>query len=104
MMNKHFNPFNSMFLPVLLVILSGFTSLPANEIESNHSLHSEYILLGMVENTTLICNEKFSSYMERRDCTVKIKTDDMDIEVTLHDVSWWDCTKLKLKALWEFGF
>lgn len=103
-MNKHSKLFYSMVLPVLLMILSGFTNLPVNETESNHVLHSDYILLGMVENTSLMCNEKFSSYMEVRDCTVKIQTDDMDIEVTLHDVSWWDCTKLKLKALWEFGF
>lgn len=103
-MKKLLKLFHSMVLPALLVILSGFTSLPANETESNQILHPDYILFGMAEYTPLICNEEFSSYMELRDCTVNIQTDDMDIEVTLHDVSWWDCTKLKLKALWEFGF
>jgi hypothetical protein len=34
----------------------------------------------------------------KRDCTVRVTTDNMDVEVTFYDVSWWTCAKLKVGA------
>mgnify|MGYP006286905131 CR=1 FL=1 len=40
----------------------------------------------------------------KRDCTVRFTTDNMDVEVTFYDVSWWTCTKLKVGAWWHRNF
>ena len=46
------------------------------------------------------CKTESNILTDMGDCSVTIKTDDMEIEVTLHDVSTWECIKLKAKALW----
>lgn len=38
------------------------------------------------------------------DCTIRIKTEDMDIEVTFEDVSLWTCAKLKVGNWWNNTF
>lgn len=40
----------------------------------------------------------------KRDCTVRFTTNNMDVEVTFYDVSWWTCTKLKVGAWWHRNF
>lgn len=35
------------------------------------------------------------------DCTIRVKTDDMDVEITFHDISRWDCVKLKVGSWWN---
>lgn len=41
---------------------------------------------------------------ELLDCTIRIRTDDMDIEVTFEDVSLWTCAKLKVGNWWNNTF
>lgn len=40
----------------------------------------------------------------KRDCTVRVTTDNIDVEVTFYDVSWWTCAKLKVGAWWHRNF
>ncbi|WP_445665514.1 hypothetical protein [Fodinibius sp. AD559] len=39
-----------------------------------------------------------------RDCTVRVATDNMEVEVTFYEVSWWTCAKLKVGAWWHRNF
>lgn len=93
----------SSFLPVVLLLLTGFSNQIATKPDFGNQFNSTVSVNSLNHNITGLCNAEFKSIFESKDCTVRVKTDDMDIELTLHDVSWWDCTRLKLKALWEFG-
>ncbi|PWN07076.1 hypothetical protein [Rhodohalobacter mucosus] len=88
----------------LFLILSGFTIKPTSGEDLKITLASNVSFLEVQQSTSALCNASSIYLSEARDCVIRVKTDDMDIELTLHDVGWWDCTKLKLKALWEFGF
>lgn len=91
-------------LSFAFIILSGFTDKPTSNDNFKSVLSSDAFVLEKHQNNSFFCNESSIYLSDTRDCTIRVKTDDMDIELTLHDVSWWDCTKLKLRALWEFGF
>lgn len=42
--------------------------------------------------------------VQLRDCTVTIQTDGMDLEVTFHDVSWLQCTLIKVGKWFQDTF
>ena len=100
-MNTHIFSQLWTILPVFLMVIAGFTNPVTSDLGISDSPERANHMNVIVNSS---CSSIPLSVFEARDCTVTVKTDDMDIELTLHDVSWWDCTKLKLKALWEFGF
>jgi len=42
--------------------------------------------------------------VEMVDCTVRIKNEDMDLKITVHDISLYQCAKLKVGVWWHQTF
>lgn len=87
-----------MILPVLLITLTGF--MDASNIKDVEDVKIEAHYVSFNEFHFTPCASEIGFSESARECTVRIKTGDMDLEITLHDVSRWDCINLKAKALW----
>jgi len=83
---------------VISVFLLGFSEAPSERASKNILISSLSIVGTEIDRAP--CYKQPGELEIRKDCTVTIKNDDMDIEITLHDVGTWDCLKLKVKAAW----
>lgn len=77
--------------------LGSFDSVYASE---TGDVNLEIVTIEKIDYEEVPCKTETNNLTDMGDCSVTIKTDDMEIEVTLHDVSTWECIKLKAKALW----
>lgn len=89
-------------MPLLFVFLatSGFTTKYDSVSETEMEIMTNQIQFTSEESLNLPCYNYAETHSLSRECTISIQTDDIDIEVTLHDVSSWDCFKLKARAVW----
>lgn len=83
---------------VISVFLLGFSEAPSESTSENILISSLSIVDTKIDREP--CYKQSGDLEIKKDCTVTIKNDDMDIEITLHDVGTWNCLKLKAKAAW----
>lgn len=57
-----------------------------------------------VEEVSTLETPDIMEVVEFRDCTINIKSDGIDIEVTFHDVSWLQCTVIKVGKWFQDTF
>lgn len=64
-----------------------------NHVKSSDHMSNKYKILFKVKNK-----------VEMVDCTVRIKNEDMDLKITVHDISLYECAKLKVGVWWYQTF
>lgn len=79
------------------IFFGSFNSVYANESDDTGV---EIVTVEKLDYEEVQCKSESNILTDMGDCSVTIKTDDMELEVTLHDVSTWQCIKLKARALW----
>ena len=95
---KKYNKMKIVFCLMIGAIFFG--SLDSVYAAESDDIGVEIVTVEKVDYEEVQCKPESNIPTDMGDCSVTIKTDDMDIEVTLHDVSTWECVKLKAKALW----
>ncbi|MEX0722124.1 MAG: hypothetical protein WD059_15710 [Balneolaceae bacterium] len=91
---------------VMLLSLSSsnWNNTTADSLEKD--IKSDSIELIFDDSTTqnFACGSESQLNLVLRDCTVTMKGDNYELEVTFYDVSWWTCTKLKIGTWWNNTF
>jgi hypothetical protein len=81
--------------------IEGAPSTNAANKTDNHFTKQQFVAYPI---STFECGVKKTSIIMKRDCTVRVTSGGIDVEVTFYDVSWWTCTKLKVGAWWHRTF
>ena len=90
-----------MVASISLMILFSL-SISAKEIDNELSIiNSSYQQISIIIATEISCSDNIDYVQLKKDCTVKIETEEKQLEVTFHDVTWFQCVKLQLAAWWN---
>ena len=92
---------------LIIVMIFSYLAITGYTADNNSAgdIRIEHSFGDKLNSTDMSLYVPCESYAETnsisRECTIRIKTDDMDLEITLHDVGRWDCFKLKVRGLWS---
>ena len=93
------------YFTLVIVFILSFNDLSAKDITNEISgLSNSTEMITTIDNYQVSCFETFNYVQLKRDCTVRIKNETYDLEVTFEDVTWFQCMKMKLAAWWDRTF
>lgn len=91
---------------MLLLLLFSSNVQNASAIYNEKKAIDDYSVEKVVDSTipSLGCAVNVDVSFIKKDCTVRVSSGSIEVEVTFHDVSWWTCAKLKVGAWWKRTF